>query len=310
MKKIINIIGVLIFTVTINAQQKGNEVVSAQPSPFQATSKNSLPDVPLVSKEAEELNNRGIAKSLTEGNFEAAEKLFRQAVESDFRCFQCRYNLGMSLSSQEKYTEAIQVFKDLISYKPDYALAFAGLAEAYDKKGLYRESVEVYRKAVKLAPNDVIFLTNLGNALSKVEECEEALTYLNKAIKLNDRMAAIYNNRATVLFALERYREAVDDLKRAITLQPDSPQIHNNLGVMLGAMGKEKEARIYYSEALRLHPGWNVALYNLALSHLISGDQASARQNVSELEKVDPLMAEKARKAVLGKYIVNVSDTK
>lgn len=312
MKQIILAIAVLMLSLNITAQRKDeNTAVNNEQVYFTSPLSSYEGTVePEVSAEARDLNNKGVKMALKERNFEAATGFFRKAMQSDNRCFMCQYNLGMSLISNEKYDESITVFSALVSRKSSNANGYAGLAEAFSKKGLYKDSVAAYRKAAEFAPNDAAVLSNFGNALHQVGEYKEAIIYLDKAVKINPNLAAAQSNRGSTLYMLGRHKEAVKCLRLAVELQPDSAEAQNNLGVALSSTGKEREAQKHFLEAIRLRPKWSFALYNLATNFLDLGDRSAAQQQLFILENVDMELAKNFKKAFFGKYVINVSDVK
>lgn len=310
MKQIILIIAVLMSSLAIGAQQKITVRDNEKEKASLASAENKQSENLHISETALELNNQGVEKSLKERDFEGAILLFQKAIESDSGCLECRYNLGTALIHRGKYSEAIKIFTDLTLLKPDYANAFAGLGEAYGKKGFKEESASAYIKAAELAPNDITVLSNLGDALHQIKKYEKSLNYLDKAIKLNPDFAALHNNRGNTLFALGRYKEAIESLQRAIALKPDSAEAQTSLGAALSVVGKEKEAHKHYLEAVRLQPNWDTGLYNLALSNLKLGNRNIARQQLSALQSIDSTLASELKKVIFGKYIIDVSKIK
>jgi tetratricopeptide (TPR) repeat protein len=312
MKQLILISAIFVLSYCVSAQQivKNDESESEQTYFSISGSIYEGAVEPNVSETARELNNKGVKKALTEHNYEAATELFRQAVDSDARCFVCQYNLGMSLIKTEKYDEPLKIFARLVAVKPDDSNAYAGLGESYYKKGLYRESLDAYQKAVKLVPTDAVMFANLGTVLYQAGDYKKALINFDKALELSPDLIAAHNNKGTALYAMGRHKEAVKSLQTALALQPDSAEAHNNLGVALSSIGREKEAHQYYLEALRLRPKWELALYNLARNYLDLGNRRSAQEQLSVLENVSPALAQDLKKIIFGKYLLNAAETK
>jgi Flp pilus assembly protein TadD len=102
----------------------------------------------------------------------------------------------------------------------------------------------------------------------------------------------------------------VATLQKAVELQPDLPESLNNLGVALGAVGKHKEAHSKFLEATRMRPDWAEAKYNLTLSYLELGDRDDARQQLFTLDRLDLGLAEKARKILNAKFVIDASGLK
>ena len=93
-------------------------------------------------------------------------------------------------------------------------------------------------------------------------------------------------------------------------LNPALPETLNNLGVALGAVGKHKEAHPLFLEANRLRTDWPEARYNLAMSYMELGDKNDARKELYVLDRLDFNLAEKVRRTIFGKFLIDVSEAK
>jgi tetratricopeptide (TPR) repeat protein len=133
MKQIKFIAAILMLTIAVNAQQESFVRDEPENNLSSVTVEGGIGEVE-ISSAARDFNERGVRKALIEQNYRAAAELFAKSIESDARCFTCRYNLGKSFINLEKYDDAIKIFKDLISAKPGFANAHAGLGDASNLK--------------------------------------------------------------------------------------------------------------------------------------------------------------------------------
>lgn len=249
-------------------------------------------------------NNTGVKKALNDRHEEAV-KDFRRAIELAPECRECRYNLGRSLIKAGNPDEAVEVLKKLVGDKKDFADAWSALGDALSEKGHFEDGVAAYETALKVGPADAVTLSNLGHSLAQVKRHDEAMIVLDKAISLDPGLATAHSNRGVALFSKGRTKEAVESFRKAYSLDPRSAEICNNLGVALDKLGK-KEAHTYFETAVRLRPDWGFAIYNLGMSNLKRGERDTARSQLSSLEKLDLTLADKLRKELLGKFIVEV----
>lgn len=265
---------------------------------------------PSVSDRAIELNNQGIKKALAENNYPESVAYFRQSVEIAPDCRACRYNLAMSLLRTNKAEESLEILQKLVEPNSGNAEYLAALGEALSFNERFAESVAVFERAAEIKPTDAVILNNLGNALYQTGQHERALKYFASAVKIQPDLAAAYSNRGAALFSLGRYRDSIENLRRAVALEPDSAEANNNLGVALSQTGKKKEAYKYFTEALRLRPNWSYALFNLATYHLARGDRDAARAGLPALEKADLALADRLKKMLWQKYVINAAHEK
>jgi eukaryotic-like serine/threonine-protein kinase len=123
--------------------------------------------------------------------------------------------------------QAIQMFQQARTLDPKYALAYAGLGEAYWRK--YRET----RDTRWVAPAR--------------ENCQLAL-------KLNNQLAPVYVTLGIIEEGAGRHAEALDALQKARQLEPANPSVFSELGAVEEAMGKLDDAESKYKAAAQLRP--------------------------------------------------------
>ncbi len=123
--------------------------------------------------------------------------------------------------------QAIQMFQQAKTLDPKYALAYAGLGEAYWRK--YRET----RDTQWVAPAR--------------ENCQLAL-------KLNNQLAPVYVTLGIIEEGAGRHAEALDALEKARQLEPANPSVFSELGAVEEAMGKLDDAESRYKAAAQLRP--------------------------------------------------------
>jgi serine/threonine-protein kinase len=124
--------------------------------------------------------------------------------------------------------QAIQMFQQARKLDPKYALAYAGLGEAYWRK--YRDTRDT--QWVKPAR----------------ENCQTAL-------KLNSQLAPVYVTLGIIEEGEGRHAEALDALEKARQLEPANPTVFSELGAVQEAVGKFDEAKSNYQAAAKLRPG-------------------------------------------------------
>jgi predicted aspartyl protease/Flp pilus assembly protein TadD len=147
-------------------------------------------------------------RALRDGDFDLAEKIFREILIKDSRDNEARLGLGLVLLKlrrlQESYDQASRVilvdplsaeahallgytilasgdfrnsveeFRTALSLKEDQSLAVAGLAMVDFHENRLATCVRGLRRAVHLAPNEPDFVFNLGQAAARSELYKEA----------------------------------------------------------------------------------------------------------------------------------------
>ena len=72
--------------------------------------------------------------------------------------------------------ESIVALRETIRLKPDLANAHSNLGVALTKQGKFEEAVAEFREAIRLKPAHAAAHVNLGNALREREKFEEAVS--------------------------------------------------------------------------------------------------------------------------------------
>jgi len=72
------------------------------------------------------------------------------------------YKRGFQHFAEERYDEAIALYRQAIELEPELAIAWNGLSMAYRQKGALDLAVEAGRRLVELDPDDPLSHTNLS----------------------------------------------------------------------------------------------------------------------------------------------------
>ena len=171
---------------------------------------------------------------------------------------------------------AIEYFEQAIAKDPNYAIAWAGMADALVlsketwaqmrprcRDGLARAKAAAER-AVELDP----MLSEAQSAMASVRAREyawpEAERGFRRAIELNPNNALAHLELgASVLVVQERFAEGLDEVRRAVRLDPLSPYVNTEFGRALMWAGHYDEAIDQLRKAIELEPSRNRP-YNLA----------------------------------------------
>jgi tetratricopeptide (TPR) repeat protein len=113
--------------------------------------------------------------SYRKGEFQVAERTFRQVVQSSPEMAEGHNNLGIALRSQGRLEEAALHYKEALRIKPGYPEAAYNLGAVYDREGRSDEAIAHYRKALDLSPSLIEARYQLAIALEKRGEMEAAM---------------------------------------------------------------------------------------------------------------------------------------
>lgn len=208
--------------------------------------------------------------------------------------------------SPEGLTQSINFFNEAIERDPMFALAYAGIADAYAVLGNQHAMLlsEAYTKAKAAAVKALTLDDTLAEAYPTLgyirgayerdwEGSEEAF---KKAISLNPGYATARQWYSAILRALGRVDEALEEAKIAFSLDPLSPIINANVGLCLYVARRYEEASALFRRAISVEPKFFWSHYLLGLTQRQQKEHALA---LTELHLALSLANDKQTEAVV-----------
>jgi TolB-like protein len=178
--------------------------------------------------------------------------------------------------TSEGLKKSINLFQQAIAADPNYALAYAGLADTYNVGPSYDIGIsskqgailadEVSRKAVEL--DDSLSEAHAGRAfaLANLRRWSESESESRRAIELNqNNSAAHYFYAVSFLSPENRLDQALEQYRIALSLDPLSSIVNTNYAVMLMEARRYPEALAQFQKVLDRDPNFIPAHYKLAL---------------------------------------------
>jgi tetratricopeptide (TPR) repeat protein len=190
---------------------------------------------------------------------------------------------------------AIELFQKALAIDPKYALAYAGLGDAYERRYYYDfppawvdSAVTVSRLAIAIDPNLAEGYKALGNALQAKGEARGALELYKKAVSLNPNYAPAINNIGFVAWSLGSYDEAAKWMRKASRLEPNFARWSTNVGFYYLHLGLDSLTEVWLRKAVDLQPDYIFPYIWLAYHHAYRGRVDSARAYVEKALSIDP----------------------
>ena len=137
----------------------------------------------------------------------------------------------------ESIDNAIGLFEKALRSDPDYALAYAGLGEAFwQKHRLTRDARWV----------------------------DPARSNCNRAVRISDRLAPVHVTLGMIHRGTGRYQEAVEELESALRIDPLHADAYRELAGVYEATGQTGTAEAIFQKAIQLRPGYWAGYKDLA----------------------------------------------
>jgi TolB-like protein/Flp pilus assembly protein TadD len=191
---------------------------------------------------------------------------------------------------------AIELFRKALDVDPRYALAYAGIGDAYGLRATrygfgseWADSAAAVSKfSLDLDPNLAEGYKALGLALETMGKTGDALQQYYKAVDLNPNYAPVLANIGSVNYTLGRYDEALAWVRKAVSLQPGSAHYHTLVGLQYFSLGIDTAATPWLSRALSLQPEMVFPVILLTYVDLYGGNTSAARTRISHLLRAHP----------------------
>jgi TolB-like protein/Tfp pilus assembly protein PilF len=221
------------------------------------------------------------------GQSERALPANQQAHEAYLRGRYC-----WNKRTREGIRKGIDYFQQAIAHDPDYALAYAGLADGYrimavcgwsapgDSRG---KALAAAHQALEIDDRLSEAHKALGAALFRFDwEWQQSQTELQRALELNSSNADAHRVYALCLQATGRVEEAIAEVDRARELDPLSLLMETALGRALYLARRYEAAIAQCRRALELDPDYVPAHFNLGR---VLVETSQTEEAISEFKK-------------------------
>src|SRR5882724_941915 len=177
--------------------------------------------------------------------------------------------------------KSIDYFEQAIAVDPNYALAYAGVADGYvwlpgytagTPRDCYPKAAAAAKKALELDDTLAEARTSLALAIWLYDfDASQSIREFQRAIELNPNYAIAHQQYGNnTLSALGRFDDAIVEGKRAVELDPLSLVINTDLGSDYNYARRYDEAVAQLHKTLEMDPGFYIA-------HLVLGQVLDAK---------------------------------
>ncbi len=181
--------------------------------------------------------------------------------------------------------KSIDYYNEAISFDPNYALAYAGLAESYVQgiwhvpfiaKEVLPKAKEAALKAVELDDGLSEAHTALGNVFELNWDWPEAERELKRAVELNPRNARAHHVLAFHFLTLGLNDEAFSSIEKARELDPLNLVINTDKANILFTASRVDEAFKQWDTTLEFNPNFALAYLQRSIANESMGNESAA----------------------------------
>jgi serine/threonine-protein kinase len=190
---------------------------------------------------------------------------------------------------------AIEAFQRAIARDPRFALAHAGLGEAYwnnyseTKDAVwFTHAIDSTTEALRLDPNLAEVHVTLGIIHRGLGRRETAIEDLRRALALQPNQPDAHRVLADIFAEQHQTDEAVREYKQAIAIRPNYWKPYNSLGQFYMGLGRFAEAADCYRRVAELQPDSTTGFNNLGVVWMLLGDTTQALANFNKASEIAP----------------------
>jgi len=183
----------------------------------------------------------------------------------------------------ENVSSAIALFNRALERDPSYALAYAGLGEAYSARyyATYERewmdhAMQACERAVALGPDSAKGRTCLGTVYASRGKYQEAVQQFQRAVETDPTSDGAYRGLALAYERLGRLAEAESTYRLAIQVRPEYWAGYGWLGSFYSHQAKYVEAAREFSHAIALAPDDPHGYRALGGVYIFMGDYVKA----------------------------------
>jgi DNA-binding winged helix-turn-helix (wHTH) protein/TolB-like protein/Tfp pilus assembly protein PilF len=234
------------------------------------------------------------------------EKLLTKRFTDNLEAYQS-YLTGIYFKNKrtkDGLFKAVEYFQQAVARDPNYALAYAAMADCYNLIAYYGYSTqpreETYRQAKTMAGKALEIDNMLAETYSTLGmisidfdgEFEKGSQLLQKSLTLNPNCVEAQIRYAWFSLGQREFQRALQGMKKAQELDPVSPLTNGALGQMLYLQGNYDEAIKFSSKALDLEPSNFIVHSVLALSYEQKGMYQAAIEEVKKAKEASQSTSE------------------
>jgi TolB-like protein/Tfp pilus assembly protein PilF len=192
------------------------------------------------------------------------------------------------------FTKSIEYFEQAIRSDPEYAQAYAGLADSFSTLGFYEAGTRPPREAFAKAKAAALKAVELNDGLAEAHtslalvrwvydwDWVEADRQFKRALALNSNYATACHWYSLCLAAMKNLRGAISEIRQARALDPLSLSINTSVALCSYWARRNDEAAEQACKTLEIEPNYMMAHTTLGLAY---EQEARFGEAIAELQK-------------------------
>jgi len=191
---------------------------------------------------------------------------------------------------------AIELFEKALELDPNYALAYAGLGDAYAQRKLkygftptwLDSAVEVSKKAISIDPDLAEAYKALGLVYMVKGWLRKALEANHQAVELKPNHFPAVANIGWSYWSIGEFDQALPYMRKSLTLNPTGAYECFGVGSVYLKLDDHAEAEQWFNKALELQPDFTYAHVGLIELYLGQEKYPQATEHIRKILSISP----------------------
>jgi serine/threonine protein kinase/tetratricopeptide (TPR) repeat protein len=201
--------------------------------------------------------------------------------------------------TEDGFAKAIVAYHEAIAHDPDYAVAYAGIADYYNWLAVFGilPAQECFQSAIEAATKAISLDRDLSEAHAALGfavvgghyDWAQGETACRRALKLNPNNSTAHVWYSIQLFMEGRFEEGIKHAKRAIEIDPLAPFNHHNLGWGLYFARRFEESIEQYRQLITItNSKYPLAFFGLCWGLRLTKNFDEAIEAIEKALELDP----------------------
>ena len=176
------------------------------------------------------------------GDYTEAGRYLEEAVRIAPDNAEARYHLGRVRYQQNRFDDAITLFREVLRLDPNSVKAQDNLGLCLEAKNQMEDAIAAYQRAIEMdkhnLPQSAHPYLDLGALLVKTNRPDDGITHLLKAAEIDPKSSQVRYQLGKAYFDLHHYSEAQAATEEAAKLEPKDSATHYLLGRIYQRLNK------------------------------------------------------------------------
>ncbi len=177
---------------------------------------------------------------------EIAERASQELASTAPESYQARELQAETFESQEKWTEAIVVYRKILEENPKlrgihYRIGRAMLSQPESPTSA-EDARKEFSQELAIDPVNAAAEFWLGELARREGNWDEAILHFGNAAKINPKFSDAVLSLGTAMNSAAKYADAIPQLEKYIKAVPDDPAGHYQLGIAYARLGRREDS--------------------------------------------------------------------